>query len=88
MIKAITGTILAVTLAAGSAFAQATPPKAPAADAATEAKFKAADKNANGSLDGAEVDAFKATMTAIDTNKDGKISHDEFVAAVKAGHIK
>jgi hypothetical protein len=52
------------------------------------AKFKTADKNANGSLDGAELDAYKTNMTKIDTDKDGKISQVEFVAATKAGHIK
>ena len=72
----------------GAAFAQATPPAAPAADAAVVAKFKTADKNANGSLDGAELDAYKTNMTKIDTDKDGKISQVEFVAATKAGHIK
>ena len=85
MQKLLTGTILALALASGQALAQATPP---AADAAVEAKFKAADKNTNGALEGAELDAYKATMTQIDTNKDGKVSRDEFAAATKAGHIK
>ena len=60
----------------------------PAPDAAVEAKFKAADKNSNGTLEGAEVDAFKANLTKIDTNKDGKVTRDEFAAATKAGTIK
>jgi hypothetical protein len=77
-----------LAISSGVAFAQATPPKAPAADAAVEAKFKAADKNGNNVLDGTELDAFKANLTAIDTDKDGKISSTEFAAAVKAGHIK
>jgi len=82
--KLVTTTIVALALASGTAFAQA----APAADAAVVAKFKSADKNNNGALDGAEVDAYKASMTKIDTDKDGKISQVEFVAATKAGHIK
>ena len=86
--KFVTGTFLALMLASGAAFAQATPPKAPVADAAVDAKFKAADKNGNGSLDGAEVDAYKANLTKIDTDKDGKISSAEFAAASKSGVIK
>ena len=83
--KFITASLLAVALASGTAFAQAAPPTA---DAAVVAKFKAADKNNNGSLDGTELDAYKANMAKIDTDKDGKISQLEFVAATKAGHIK
>ena len=41
--KLATSTFLAVALASGAAFAQATPPKMPAADAAVDGKFKAAD---------------------------------------------
>jgi hypothetical protein len=88
MIKAFTGAALAIALATGSAFAQTTPPKAPAADAAVDAKFKAADKNSNGMLDGGELDAYKATLTSIDTDKDGKVSKIEFAAGMTAGHIK
>jgi Ca2+-binding EF-hand superfamily protein len=86
--KLLTTTVVALALASGSAFAQTPPPAAPAADAAVVAKFKSADKNSNGALDGAELDAYKANMTKIDTDKDGKISQAEFVAATKAGHIK
>lgn len=86
--KLFTATAVALVLASGAAFAQATAPAAPAADAAVVAKFKAADKNSNGSLDGAELDSHKANMAKIDTDKDGKISQAEFVAATKAGHIK
>ena len=86
--KFLTATVFAVGLASGAAFAQTTPPIAPAADAAVEAKFKGADKNNNGSLDGAEVDVYKADIAKIDTDKDGKISKAEFVTATKAGHIK
>ena len=74
----------------------ATVPAAPAAktapvvmlEPAVEAKFKGFDKDSNGALDGAEVAGFKADMTKIDTDKDGKISKAEFAAAVKAGVIK
>ena len=85
MQKLIAGAVLALALASGQALAQATPP---AANAAAEAKFKAADKNSNGMLEGAELDAYKSAMTQADSNKDGKISRDEFAAATKAGHIK
>jgi hypothetical protein len=61
---------------------------APASDATAEAKFKAADKNSNGNLEGADLDAHKAVMAQVDTNKDGKLSQAEFVAGAKAGHIK
>ena len=60
-----------------------------AANAAVEAKFKAADKNTNGAPSKVRsLDAYKATMTQVDSNKDGKFSRDEFAAAVKACHIK
>jgi opacity protein-like surface antigen len=90
MNKILTGAFVALALAAGPAFAQATKPVAPAApmDAAVEAKFKAADKNNSGSLEGAEVDAYKADLAKIDTDKDGKVSSAEFAAATKAGVIK
>lgn len=86
--KRFTTTVVFVALASGTAFAQATPPAAPAVDAAVVAKFKAADKNNNGSLENSELDAYKANMSKIDTDKDGKISQAEFVAATKAGLIK
>ena len=88
MNKTLTGTFVALAIAAGPALAQTTPPAAPAVDAAVDAKFKAADKNNNGSLDGAEVDAYKANLTKIDADKDGKISRAEFAAATKSGLIK
>jgi hypothetical protein len=62
--------------------------KAPAGDAAAETKFKAADKNNNGSLDGAELDPHRGVLAQVDTDKDGKISRAEFLAGSKAGHIK
>lgn len=98
MLTKITSTIFALTIVTGSALAQApAAPKAPAVtppatttavDPAVEAKFKAVDKDSNGSLDGAEVTAYKADMAKIDTDKDGKISKAEFAAATKAGVIK
>jgi hypothetical protein len=99
MKKLLTGTLAALALAAGPAFAETPSAAAPAAGAGVEAKsktpdttaearFKAADKNLSGALEGAEVDGYKANMASIDTNKDGKVSRDEFTAAVKAGHIK
>ena len=86
--KLLTASALALALGSGAAFAQTTAPQMPAADAAVDSKFKAADKNNNGSLDGAEVDAYKADMAKIDTDKDGKISKAEFASATKAGHVK
>ena len=96
MQKILTTAALALVLAAGSAIAQTPAPTAPATppsatvtlDAATEAKFKAADKDNNGSLAGAEAESFKADMAKIDTNKDGKVSREEYGAAVKSGLIK
>ena len=90
MIKVVTGTLVALALVAGPALAQTTKPTTAAAtgDAAVAAKFKAADKNGNGSLDGAELDAYKADLAKIDTDKDGKISMAEFTAASKSGVIK
>jgi hypothetical protein len=66
--------------------AVATKPKA--ADPATEAKFETADEDNSGTLEGAEVEVYKPAMAQIDTNKDGKVSRDEFAAAIKAGTIK
>ena len=86
MMKLITGALMALAITTGPALAQTTPPAA--SDAAVEAKFKAADKNSNGTLEGAEVDSFKANLAKIDTNKDGKVTRDEFAAASKGGVIK
>lgn len=94
MQKMLLSAALATVLATGSAIAQTPPPPAtpPAStvimDATAEAKFKAADKDNNGILEGAEVEAYKTDMAKIDTNKDGKISRDEFAVAVKNGLIK
>lgn len=75
---------LASLAVAPIAAAQTTP--TPAATA--EAKFKAADKDNSGILDGAELEAFRSVLTQVDTNKDGKISRAEFMAGASAGHIK
>jgi hypothetical protein len=58
------------------------------ADPAVEARFKTADKNSSGTLEGAEVEAYKATLAKIDANKDGKVSREEFAVATRAGLIK
>jgi EF hand len=100
MQKIITGSIFALLLASSQAFAQtappATAPKAPAAGAATpvqmdpasEAKFKAADKDNSGSLEGPELEPLKSIMDQVDTDKDGKVSRAEYAAAVKAGLVR
>jgi hypothetical protein len=94
MIKVVTGTLVALALIAGPALAQTTTPTtkpttaATTGEAAVAAKFKAAGKNGNGSLDGAELDAYKADLAKIDTDKDGKISLAEFQAASKSGVVK
>ena len=53
-----------------------------------ETKFEAVDEDTSGSLDGAEAEPYKPAMVQIDTNKDGKISREDFAAAVTAGTIK
>ena len=67
-----------------------TPAVAPAVtmEPAFEAKFKAADKDGKGFIEGAALETYKPVMTQVDTNKDGKISRAEFAAAAKAGIIK
>ncbi len=75
---------IALLIAAGPAFAQT---KAPAA-APVDAKFVAADTDKSGSLEGKETDVYKADLVKIDTNKDGKISKQEFEVAMQAGVIK
>ncbi len=61
---------------------------ATAMDAATDAKFKAADKTNKGFIEGAALEPYKPVMTKVDTDKDGKISRAEFAVGVKAGVIK
>ena len=58
------------------------------ADPAVEAKFETADEDNSGTLEGVEVEAYKPAMAQIDTNRDAKVSREEFTAAVKAGTIK
>jgi hypothetical protein len=79
---------LAVTPVALAQGQQPSPPSATKPSAADEAKFKAADKNGNGALEGAETDAYKASMTRIDTDKDGKVTREEFLAAAKSGVLR
>jgi hypothetical protein len=88
MIKVLAGSVVALALLAGPVLAQTPTTKVAGVDAAVEAKFKAADKNTNGFLDGAELDAHKANLVKIDTDKDGKVSLAEFAAASKAGVVK
>ena len=96
MQKILASAALSIVLASGSALAQTPAPTAPAAppaaavtlDAAMETKFKTADKDGSGTLEGAEADAYKADMAKIDTNKDGKVTRAEFAEAVKSGVIK
>jgi hypothetical protein len=95
MQKLLASTVIAVTLASASAFAQApakapTAPAAPAVtlDQAGETKFKAVDKDNSGVLEATETTAYKADMAKIDTDKDGKVSKAEFASALKNGIIK
>ena len=93
MMKLITSTVMALCVVSSTGFAQTPAPKAPgqsapAMDAAAEAKFKSADKDNNGMLNGAELTPFKADLEKIDANKDGSISRDEFASAVRSGVIK
>jgi hypothetical protein len=64
------------------------PGSPPAASTAEMAKFKAADKDGNGALEGAEINPFKASMTKIDTDNDGKITREEYAAASRSGVIR
>lgn len=57
-------------------------------DPAVEAKFKALDKDNGGTLEGAETATLKDVLAKVDTDKDGKVSKQEYAAAVKAGVIK
>lgn len=87
---AVLAAAIALTLAP-AAYAQSqqpSPPSATTPSTADEARFKAADKNGNGALEGTETDAYKANMTQIDANKDGKVTREEFLAAAKSGVIR
>jgi hypothetical protein len=89
---AVLATVIALALApavhAQSQRQQTSPPAATTPSAADDAKFKAADKNGNGALEGTETDAYKANMTKIDVNKDGKVTREEFIAAAKSGVVR
>jgi Ca2+-binding EF-hand superfamily protein len=50
--------------------------------------WKGADVNKDGSLSGQELERFKAIMTKLDKDKDGKISEAEFMAACQNGDLK
>jgi Ca2+-binding EF-hand superfamily protein len=52
------------------------------------ALWNAADANKDGSLTGQELERFKAIIAKIDTDKDGKISEAEFMAACQKGDLK
>jgi hypothetical protein len=81
---------IALIVAVGLAPAVLAQTKTPGttSDAAAEAKFKAADKNGNNTLKGAELEAHKSVLAQVDTDKDGKLSRSEFLSGAKAGHIK
>lgn len=84
-------------LVAGAVQAADTPPAAaPEADHAAmkahgEERWKAADKDGNGSLSRAEADASMPHLAKkfdqVDANHDGQVSHDE-MRAYHAGHMK
>jgi EF hand len=79
---------LMVVLIGGQAWAQQTP-ATPAVTAAPDcaAMWTAADVNKDGSLAGDELKPYTASMAAIDTDNDGKISKAEFEAACKANKL-
>jgi hypothetical protein len=51
-------------------------------------KWKRADVSNKGSLEGKELDKFRSVLNAVDTNKDGKISQNEFMTACQKGELK
>jgi Ca2+-binding EF-hand superfamily protein len=66
-----------------------TTPAAPSTTAASsDSRFKAADSNGNGVLEGSELSSFRQNMTQIDKDHDGKVSKAEFADAMKAGLVK
>ena len=90
MKRVLTTAALAAALGlALPAAAQQQPPKTPpAAKPNCAADWKMVDKNNDGALTAAELDKFKAVMPAVDTDKDGKISSAEFLAACDKGVLK
>jgi hypothetical protein len=47
-----------------------------------------ADVNHKGVLDGKELVKLQSVLKTVDTNKDGKISHSEFMTACQKGELK
>jgi hypothetical protein len=81
--------VLTITLAAlgcSSGPSRVKPPSIDADGAASDA-MELYDKDGDGSLAGAELDAavgVKAAMATVDTNKDGKVSEDEIASRIRA----
>ena len=97
MMKFAKLTAIAFAITSSAAIAQTTAPKSPGPatttpsatmEPAADAKFKAADKDGNGVLSGAELTGFAVETSKIDTNKDGNVSREEFASAMKSGVIK
>jgi hypothetical protein len=51
-------------------------------------KWKRADASNKGILEGKELDKFRSVLNTVDTNKDGKISQNEFMTACQKGELK
>lgn len=81
-----TALFAAIVMLSGAALAQTGPTGASANDAITQ-KFISLDADKSGFLDGKEVDAFKAQMTFLDMDKDGKVSPSEYNVGVMTGVI-
>jgi hypothetical protein len=47
-----------------------------------------ADVNHKGVLEGKELDKFRSVLNTVDTNKDGKISQNEFMTTCQKGELK
>jgi hypothetical protein len=50
--------------------------------------WKRADVGNKGILEGKELDECRSVLTAVDTNKDGKISQSEFMTACQKGELR
>lgn len=89
--QSLTVSALAFSVLAFGALAVAAPASAEACEGHAKGgggKFKKADKNADGFLTADEVTAERwANIKVADTDKDGKVSKAEFVAAKKAGKL-